>query len=55
MLFRDAMKERVDQIKSQIANATDSYSKEKLEERLSKLAGGVGVFKVGGGSEVEVN
>ena len=48
------MKERVDQIRSQIANATDSYSKEKLEERLSKLAGGVGVFKVGGASEVEV-
>lgn len=48
------MKERVEQIKSQISGANDSYSKDKLEERLSKLAGGVGVFKVGGASEVEV-
>jgi len=31
-----------------------TYDKEKLEERLSKLVGGVGIFKVGGGSEVEV-
>lgn len=49
------MEERLNQIKEQIKNATSSYDKEKLEERLSKLVGGVGIFKVGGGSEVEVN
>lgn len=47
-----ALAERVDQIKEQIANTTSAYDKEKLQERLSKLAGGVGVIKVGGGSEV---
>ena len=36
-------------------HTTSSYDKEKLQERLSKLSGGVGVFKVGGASEVEVN
>lgn len=49
------MSERITQIKEQIQNTTSTYDKEKLQERLSKLAGGVGVFKVGGGSEVEVN
>ena len=34
---------------------TSTYDKEKLEERLSKLVGGVGIIKVGGGSEVEVS
>jgi len=48
------MKERIDQIREQIEHTPDTYSKEKLQERLSKLAGGVGVFKVGGASEVEV-
>lgn len=48
------MKERTDQIKEQITHTTSAYDKEKLEERLSKLVGGVGIIKVGGGSEVEV-
>lgn len=51
---RTALQERITQIKEQIANTTSTYDKEKLEERLSKLIGGVGIFKVGGGSEVEV-
>lgn len=51
---KSALKERLDQIKEQIKNTTSSYDKEKLEERLAKLTGGVGVIKVGGGSDVEV-
>lgn len=50
--FRTALNERISQIKEQIKNTTSTYDKEKLEERLSKLVGGVGIFKVGGGSEV---
>jgi chaperonin GroEL len=53
--FRAALTERVNQLKEQIKGTTSTYDKEKLEERLSKLVGGVGIFKVGGGSEVEVN
>lgn len=49
---RAALEERVNQIREQIRNSTSTYDKEKLEERLSKLAGGVGIIKVGGGSEV---
>jgi chaperonin GroEL len=45
---------RVNQIKTQIEDTTSDYDKEKLQERLAKLAGGVAVIKVGGGSEVEV-
>ncbi|WP_024275178.1 chaperonin GroEL [Hyphomicrobium sp. 802] len=45
---------RVNQIKAQIEDTTSDYDKEKLQERLAKLAGGVAVLKVGGGSEVEV-
>jgi chaperonin GroEL len=45
---------RVNQIKAQIEDTTSDYDKEKLQERLAKLAGGVAVIKVGGGSEVEV-
>lgn len=52
--LRAALNERVNQIKEQIKSTTSTYDKEKLEERLSKLIGGVGIFKVGGGSEVEV-
>lgn len=52
--FRDVLEERINQIKDQIQHSTSSYDKEKLEERLSKLTGGVGIIKVGGGSEVEV-
>ena len=45
---------RIGQIKAQIAETTSDYDKEKLQERLAKLAGGVAVIRVGGGSEVEV-
>ncbi|MFN4281899.1 MAG: chaperonin GroEL [Alphaproteobacteria bacterium] len=45
---------RVAQIKAQIEETTSDYDKEKLQERLAKLAGGVAVIKVGGASEVEV-
>jgi chaperonin GroEL len=45
---------RVAQIKTQIEDTTSDYDKEKLQERLAKLAGGVAVIKVGGSTEVEV-
>ncbi len=45
---------RVSQIKSQIEETTSDYDKEKLQERLAKLAGGVAVIRVGGASEMEV-
>jgi chaperonin GroEL len=45
---------RVGQIKSQIEETTSDYDKEKLQERLAKLAGGVAVIRVGGSTEVEV-
>ena len=45
---------RIAQIKQQIEDSTSDYDKEKLQERLAKLAGGVAVIKVGGSSEVEV-
>ena len=45
---------RISQIKQQIEDTTSDYDKEKLQERLAKLAGGVAVIKVGGSSEVEV-
>ena len=45
---------RVNQIKAQIEETTSDYDKEKLQERLAKLAGGVAVIKVGGATEVEV-
>jgi chaperonin GroEL len=50
----DAIKGRVEAIRQQIENTTSDYDKEKLQERLAKLAGGVAVIKVGGASEVEV-
>jgi chaperonin GroEL len=46
--------ERVDTIKEQIDATTSEYDKEKLQERLGRLTGGVAVIKVGGSSEVEV-
>lgn len=46
--------ERVNQIKSQIENTTSDYDKEKLQERLAKLAGGVAVLYVGAASEIEM-
>ncbi len=45
---------RIGQIKSQIADTTSDYDREKLQERLAKLAGGVAVIRVGGATEVEV-
>ena len=48
------IKARVEQIRAQIEVTSSDYDKEKLQERLAKLAGGVAVIKVGGASEVEV-
>jgi len=45
---------RIAQIKAQIADTTSDYDREKLQERLAKLAGGVAVIRVGGATEVEV-
>ena len=45
---------RIKQIKAQIEEATSDYDKEKLQERLAKLSGGVAVIKVGGATEIEV-
>ena len=50
----DLIKNRVNQIKSQIETTTSDYDKEKLQERLAKLAGGVAVLYVGAASEVEM-
>ncbi|MEI3348276.1 MAG: chaperonin GroEL [Dysosmobacter sp.] len=49
-----AIKDRVAQIRSQIANTTSDYDREKLQERLAKLAGGVAVIKVGAATETEM-
>src|SRR5690606_36626573 len=51
---KDDIEGRVAQIKSQIEETTSDYDKEKLQERLAKLAGGVAVIRVGGSTEVEV-
>jgi chaperonin GroEL len=51
---KKAIAERVNQIKSQIENTTSDYDKEKLQERLAKLAGGVAVLYVGATTEVEM-
>jgi len=48
------IKARVDQIKAQIEDTTSDYDREKLQERLAKLAGGVAVIRVGAGTEVEL-
>ena len=50
----DAIKARVGQIKAQIEKTTSDYDREKLQERLAKLAGGVAVIYVGAASEVEM-
>ena len=50
----DAIKARVNAIKAQIAETTSDYDKEKLQERLAKLAGGVAVINVGAATEVEM-
>ena len=49
-----AIQDRVAQIRAQIANTTSEYDKEKLQERLAKLAGGVAVIKVGAATETEM-
>ena len=51
---KEAIAARVTQIRAQIAETTSDYDKEKLQERLAKLAGGVAVIKVGGATEIEV-
>ena len=51
---KDAIAARVTQIRALIEDTTSDYDKEKLQERLAKLAGGVAVIKVGGATEIEV-
>ena len=51
---KQLIKDRVNQIKNEISNTTSSYDKEKLQERLAKLSGGVAVLYVGAASEVEM-
>ncbi|MBT0957888.1 chaperonin GroEL [Alphaproteobacteria bacterium KMM 3653] len=51
---KEAIASRVTQIRAQIEETTSDYDKEKLQERLAKLAGGVAVIKVGGATEIEV-
>ena len=51
---KDDIEGRINQIKAQIEETTSDYDKEKLQERLAKLAGGVAVIKVGGATEIEV-
>jgi len=50
----ETIEARIKQIRSQIETTTSDYDKEKLQERLAKLAGGVAVIKVGAGTEVEL-
>lgn len=49
-----AVKDRISQIRTEITNTTSDYDKEKLQERLAKLSGGVAVIKVGAATEVEM-
>ncbi|WP_024994162.1 chaperonin GroEL [Phocaeicola paurosaccharolyticus] len=51
---KENIKERINQIKAEIKNSTSDYDKEKLQERLAKLSGGVAVLYVGAASEVEM-
>ncbi|XP_062205519.1 chaperonin CPN60-1, mitochondrial isoform X1 [Phragmites australis] len=51
---KKSIDERAEQIRSAIENSTSDYDKEKLQERLAKLSGGVAVLKIGGASEAEV-
>ncbi len=51
---KEAIEARIKQIRAQIDTTTSDYDKEKLQERLAKLAGGVAVIKVGAGTEVEL-
>ena len=51
---KDAIKARVEQIRAQIEETTSEFDKEKLQERLAKLAGGVAVIRVGAATETEM-
>jgi chaperonin GroEL len=51
---KSAIEARINQIKAQIEDTTSEYDREKLQERLAKLAGGVAIIRVGGATEVEV-
>src|ERR1700710_1188468 len=51
---KNEIQDRISQIKAQIEETTSDYDREKLQERLAKLAGGVAVIRVGGATEVEV-
>ncbi|MAQ83672.1 MAG: chaperonin GroEL [Maritimibacter sp.] len=51
---KDAIAARVTQIRAQMEETTSDYDKEKLQERLAKLAGGIAVIRVGGATEIEV-
>ncbi|MGX9177036.1 chaperonin GroEL [Mesorhizobium sp. BHbdii] len=51
---KDEIQARISQIKTQIEETTSDYDREKLQERLAKLAGGVAVIRVGGSTEIEV-
>src|SRR5689334_15517908 len=51
---QEEIQNRIKQIKAEIENTTSDYDREKLQERLAKLAGGVGLIKVGAGTEVEL-
>ena len=54
LVMKHRLKHRVNQIKAQIETTTSDYDREKLQERLAKLAGGVAVLYVGAASEVEM-
>ena len=54
MAIRTQIEARVDQIKAQLEETTSEFDREKLQERLAKLAGGVAVIKVGAASEMEL-
>jgi chaperonin GroEL len=51
---KDAIKDRIAQIKNQIVDTTSDFDREKLQERLAKLSGGVAVIKVGAATEIEM-
>jgi chaperonin GroEL (HSP60 family) len=53
-LRQECAQARITQIKAQIEETTSDYDREKLQERLAKLAGGVAVLRVGGATEIEV-
>ena len=50
----DAIQGRINQIKAQVEDTTSDYDKEKLQERLAKLSGGVAILKVGAATEIEL-